>query len=234
MARLVSRSGRSRLTGLLILVLLASSVIALAAFYLFPRPTSPRPPAAASSSAAPSTSASRDDTAETAPTGCLGGQQRDPDMVLAAQRQAPHTAYGAVEVAAAVFRWGLRYPYPSQDEVRAVRPVLAPATASKQEADLARSYRGPYQPPTSQKLPDGTPYYVTTANGSWLIGTGSTTERVSVQVETHPVVDDAYSTSTVILQFDLRWIDGSWYLHNLARADAQALANGGTTFTSGC
>lgn len=236
MPRLIGRDGRLRIGLLLGALLATSSVLALAAFFLFPRPgaTPTAQPSAASGAAEPSSSEILEGSYDPAPTGCLGGQNRDTAMVLAAQKKAGHSVFGAIEVAAAVFRWGLRYPYPSTSEVKAIRPALAPGTATKQEADLLRSYSGGYRAPLSRGIAEGTPYYVTTANGAWLVSSSSTADRVTVQLEAHPVVDGAYSTSTVNLQVGMQWTSSAWHLRGFAVADGNALANGATSFTSGC
>ena len=57
---------------------------------------------------------------DTAPTGCLGGNARDANMLLVAQKAAPHTTNGAVEVAAALVRWTFRSPSFSTDEASEV------------------------------------------------------------------------------------------------------------------
>ena len=214
MPRLIGRDGRLRIGMLLAALFVGVAVLALAAFFLFPRPGAApaQPPAVASGGATPSETEIYNGSYDPAPTGCLGGQARDTAMVLAAQKAAGHSTFGAVEVAAAVFRWGLRYPYPSADSVRALRPVLAPQTAQKQEAAWLRSYAGPYRAPISEGVADGTPYYVTTANGAWLASAGSRTDHVDVQVEAHPVIDGAYRTSTVNLQVGLQWVNGSWHV----------------------
>ena len=238
MPRLIGRDGRLRIRLLLGGLLAAVAALALVAFFLFPRPgTTPRDVAspAVSGGAEPSSSEILEGSYDPAPTGCLGGQARDTAMVLATQKKAGHSTFGAVEVAASVFRWGLRYPYPAAAQIKAMRPVLAEKGATKQEAAWASEYASAgYRKPPGDSVPSGTPYYLTTANGMWVVDGSSTKDQVVVDVAAHYVIDDAYSVATSTLRVDLQWSERGWQVASLGRADARRLTSGGTSFTSGC
>lgn len=218
-----------------VVVILAVAVTA----YLAGRNSSPRPTAQGSSSS--SATASAQSTASgsagdvgAAPTGCLGGTARNDAMVLAAQRQAPRTAYGAVEVAAATFRWAIRSPEPSAVEVHRIAPLFMASKRSAAEAQLIADYAANPNP-SNGVVAGGQPFYLTTANGQWLVGSGGSSDSVAVSVQAYFVIDGVVSaTKSLTETFDLVWQSGAWRLQGLASGDASRLAAGGTQFTAGC
>ena len=241
MPRLIGRDGRLRVGLLLGAVLAASSVLALTAFFLFPRTNTapkaaPTAPAAASGGVAPSPSVIYEGGYDPAPTGCLGGQARDTAMVLATQKKAGHSTFGAVEVAASLFRWGYRYPHPKPEDVSVVRPVFDPRTASRLVANYQAAYfRGAYVQPLGGDVKTGTAYYLTTANGEWIAAEGASKDEVAVSVKAHYVLDGSYSVSrTGLTTFVMTWVSGAWHLNRLERTEGDAQFSGGTSFTSGC
>lgn len=221
------------LAAVAVVVILAVAVAA----YLAGRNSSPTPSAASTRTtlAAPTVSASTSaDTLAAAPTGCLGGAARDDTMVLAAQRQAPHTAYGAIEFAASVFRWGVRAPAPTDSEVRAAAAVFA---SGVREAAVQETLSNYHQHPNLSEgaVPDGTPFHLTTASGRWLTEPSSSTDHATVEVEAYFVINGAVSpTKSLTEAFDVVWETGGWHVASLKQADPQRLANGGTQFTGGC
>ena len=237
MPRLIGRDGRLRIGMLLAALLTGVAVLALAAFFLFPRPGAApaQSPAAASGGATPSETEIYNGSYDPAPTGCLGGQARDTAMVLAAQKKAGHSSFGAVEVAAAFYRWGYRYPYPSAGEVRALRPLFASEKANELQRQFISGYQRAYVPPPGGDVATGTPYYLTTANGVWSVADDSTSDRVVAAAQLHYVIGGSYSTTqTVSLTAVLVWQGSAWHLSSLRQSDPDRLSAGGTSFTSGC
>ena len=238
MPRLIGRDGRLRVGLLLGVFLAASSVLALAVFFLLPRPTTvPGSTAspAASGGAEPSSSEILEGSYDPAPTGCLGGQARDTAMVLATQKKAGHSTFGAVEVAASFFRWGYRYPYPSAAEVRNLQPLYASGAADTLQQQFIADYKRSYDPPPGGDVEAGTPYYLTSANGVWSVDSASTKDRIIASTQLHYVIDGSYSTTqTVSLTAVLDWQGSAWHLSSLKQSDPQRLTTGGTSFTSGC
>ena len=198
-------------------------------------PTSPDTQAAASTPALTSPSGTSDGDAAAPPSGCLGGQDRTVATVLAAQKQAGHTAFGAADLLATYFRWGFRYPYPSAADVAALAPMYSPSSAETLEKSATNSYRGPYRSPAGGQVPTGTPYYLSMASGLWTVAEGSTSQRVTVSVQGNYVIDDVFSpTKSAGVTATFLWQDNVWRVSSFDRANLEQLAAGGTTFTSGC
>lgn len=238
MARLTAPDGRSRIPLLIAVAVLVIAVIGGGAFLLGRNSN----PAAVSSTEAsepapsPTDSVIYEGSYDPAPTGCLGGEERTPQMVLTAQKKAGHSAFGAVEVAAAIFRWGYRYPYPNASEVRDLRPVFSAGRADALEKQFISSYeRSGYVAPPGGDVAAGTSYYLTTANGVWTISSDSTSDRVISSIQLHYVVNDSYSTSkTVAVTVVLQWSNARWRLADLRSTDPAQVTAGGTSFTTGC
>ncbi|GAA0989999.1 hypothetical protein [Subtercola frigoramans] len=203
--------------------------------------TTADPTTTASPSASPSATATTQPTQggsdgndDAAPTGCLGGANRDADMVLAAQKAAPHTTSGAVEVAAAFFRWAIRYPYPATDEADAMSATIMSANAPASFKDIAGAYAHGNDISGGQ-VPEGTDFYLSTVPGRWLVESSSTSDQITVDVSAAFVVADALSpTKSASEAFIMVWEDGGWKVDREQQADTAALAAGGTLFTAGC
>jgi hypothetical protein len=232
-ARRARRAGRNLLIALLVgALVIAAIVVAYVSGRSASTPsTGPTPaPAPAQSSAAAMSSAS----ADAAPTGCLGGQERNVTMLLTAQRKAPHSSFGAVEVAAAFLRWAYRYPYPSTKEADEVSDRLVSSEASEGFRDVAGSYRST-DDITGGQLPEKTAFYLSTATGSWLIDAQSTNERVTVEVNAPYVIKGEVSaTKSAAISATLVWGSTGWQLLSEQAPDTSALSAGGTQFTAGC
>jgi len=155
-------------------------------------------------------------------------------MVLSAQRQAPHSGFGAVDVAAAVFRWAIRSPEPTASDVHAVAPIFTASKRASAQQQLIADYQASPNP-SGGVVPDGQPFYLTTASGQWVLSPGATADRASVDVQAFFVIDGAVSpTKSLTETFNLVWQDGAWHLDGLAKGDAEKVAAGGTQFTAGC
>jgi hypothetical protein len=155
-------------------------------------------------------------------------------MLLAAQRSAPNTTYGAVEVAAAFYRWSYRFPAPSSADIHAVRAIFVPADAAKSAAALAADYERNSNP-SAGVVKDGTPFYLSTTTGRWIAQSGSASQEQTVSVQAPFVIDGVLSaTKSTTEAFKMRWTGGAWRLTGVAQSDPAKLAAGGTTFTAGC
>lgn len=239
--RMVTASGRSRwpyVIGAVILVAAIGGGIA----YSVTRPD-PEPIAGPTSSTptptptAPSgSSGSGDDEDDVAPTGCLGGLDRTPTMVLAAQADATHTTYGAVEVATAFYRWSWQYPHPAAADADAVSAGIMSSTANDSFRDLASSYVALADTDmTSGQIPANTPFHLSTTNGLWMVSEGSTADKVEVNLAEGYVVNGELSpTKGAVISLTMLWEDGAWHLESGGTPDQTQLANGGTRYTGGC
>lgn len=232
-ARRAARAGRNLLIALLIGVVI---IVAIVIAYVTGRNTgaTPAEPTSASVATVTATASGGSTDTDAAPTGCLGGSARNIGMLLAAQKSAPHSAYGAVEVATAFFRWAYRYPFPSTSESQAVaQEVIAPA-ASAAFKDVPGSYANAGDI-TGGQVSKGTPFHLSTTSGLWVIRSGSSSDRVTVDLNAAYVVDGAVSpTKTAAISATLVWTSGGWHVLSEQQPDTSALSAGGTQFTAGC
>lgn len=216
-----------RLLGGLIVV---AAIIAVATVYFGGR-ANPEPPGAV----ATPTSSSTADTPlaiDAAPTGCLGGQDRTAEMVLAAQQSAPHTTNGAIEVSTSFMRWIQRFPFPTPEEAGAVDDSLLAANSFT--ADLISYLAG--QPDLSGGIVEnGTTYYMSTVPGVWKLETANS-DRVEVTVGSAFVIDGALSptlrSSITVISV---WEDGKWKIADAnGTLTTQDLYAAGRPFLGGC
>jgi len=167
---------------------------------------------------------------DTAPTGCLGGNARDANMLLAAQKAAPHTTNGAVEVAAALVRWTFRSPSFSTDEASEVSQKVISSSASDEFKNLQ---------PTSNNsggvVADGTPFYLSTAQGVFYLestSSGAVTISIGAAYVINGAVSPQLRSSTTVAMV---WEDGGWKAKSgsITRT-TEELFRIGTAFTGGC
>ena len=231
-ARRATRAGRNLLIALLVGAVI---IVAIVAAYIAGRSSgapSAEPTSVPIATATATTNASG--TADAAPTGCLGGQARNNAMLLAAQKSAPHTTYGAVEVATAFYRWSYRFPVPTASDVQAARAVFVPRDSAESEASLLAGYRKNPNP-AHGAVPDATPFFVTAVGGRWTAQTGREAGEQLISIQGRYVIDGAVSaTKTATGAFEMRWVDGAWRVEDLAKGDSAKVAAGGTSFTAGC
>jgi hypothetical protein len=210
-----------------IVIVIAALIVTLVAFNL--QPHSPRMDA--SNTPTPTRT---QPAAAAAPTGCLGGPNRDATMLLAAQKAAPHTTTGAVEVAAALVRWTFRYPAFSQSEANQVSAAVISKSATPEFRDLAG---GAKSTPNNSGgvVPNGTPFYLSTAPGVWYLESSSK-NAVTVSIGAGYVVDGALSpelrSSTTV---EMVWEDGVWKAEGGSiKRTTEELFRIGLPFTGGC
>jgi hypothetical protein len=237
-----SRDGRNRLPlilGIGVLVLVAAGILAFALGRNSVVNAPIARPSESSSSLHPTPtkteiSAGSDDDTGPAPTGCLGGNPRDVNMLLDAQKSAPHTAFGAVEIAAAFARWSYQFPYPPAADSSEVSAAVIASNATSANKDLAGGYLRAGDI-TNGNVPANTPFFFSTTNGLWDISSESSSDDITVTVNGSYVINGVLSpTKTAASAFELVWQGGSWRILTAVQPDVQRLAAGGTTFTGGC
>ena len=188
-------------------------------------------PGGSRSTALPTATSLATPSADAAPTGCLGGAERDASMVLAAQAAAPHTSNGAVEFATAFVRWIQRYPYPSSDEAQQLQTVLADDAFTD---DLASYLAG--EPDLSGGIVErGTDYYMNTVPGVWNLESVAD-DDVTVSIGSGYVIDGVLSsTLRSSITITTHWNGSAWTIADAdgTRTPAE-LYEIGTPFTEGC
>lgn len=155
-------------------------------------------------------------------------------MLLDAQATATHTSFGAVEVAAAFFRWTYQFPHPTSAEIQAAREVFAPSGAAAAERNLKAEYeRNPN--PSNGAVPRDNVFHLTTVGARWLVQDGAIEGQQRVSILAPFVINDSVSpTKTASEAFDMQLISGRWRVISLAESNPSQLAAGGTAFTAGC
>lgn len=240
--RMYSASGRSRwpiVIGAVVVVVAVGGGIVYATSRGDTTPTATRTTSSASSTPAPittgGTSGAGDDENAEAPTGCLGGQDRTAAMVLATQKSAGHSSYGAVEVATSFYRWLWQYPYPSVTDSNTVSKNIMASSSPVGYRDLAGAYAKAGNEPAKGVVPAGTPFFVSTTNGVWMVTQQSTPNRVYVEFAMGYVINGALSpTQTTVSGFIMDWENGAWRIEKSLVPNQTILANGGTRYTGGC
>ena len=187
-------------------------------------------PTAGSSSAPASPSATNGPTG--IPTGCLGGETRDSQMLIRAVDQAGHDSDGAVEVAASFVRWIQRFPYPTADEALDVGESVL---ATESFTDDLSQYLAAEPDLSGGIVSTGETYWMSTVPGVWHIES-ATADRLEVTVGTGFVIDGALSpTLRSSITITLVWEQDGW---KVAEADGtrttEELYSIGERFEGGC
>jgi hypothetical protein len=237
--RMTTASGRSRWPLVIVGVVLILGVSGVIAFTMAQPPSEPL---TAPTSSAPSATMSPPPTDggsgmedDVAPTGCLGGPDRNANMVLSAQEAAKHSTYGAVEVATAFYRWLWQSPYPAASEGDAVSARVIASTAVAGWKDLSAQYTAAGDDLTKGIVAPGTPFHVSTTNGLWRVTEDSNSDRVNVELAVGYVVNGELSPTKVAgIGLVMLWEDGEWHVESGSLVDETKLANGGNRYTGGC
>ncbi len=218
----------------------AALVIGGVVLYGQAAPTNTPAPASSSSvtpapEASGAASGAGDDDPGVAPTGCLGGLDRNSTMFLSAQKEAPHTTYGAVEVATAFYRFIWQTPFPQPGELASVSDsIISSSAASSSFKDLAGSYAS-VPDITGGVVPRGSQFHLSTTNWLWAFSPDSTSDNVVVHIATGYVIDGALSPTKVAgIGFQMTWSDGAWHVVAGALLDQTLITSGGVRFTGGC
>ncbi|ROS47927.1 hypothetical protein [Frigoribacterium sp. PhB24] len=194
-------------------------------------------PASTAPTAAPTgdTSGAGDNEDDVPPTGCLGGQERNADMVLTAQSEAKHSTYGAVEVATAFYRFLWQYPYPADAEANAVTDNLMSSSSPASFRDLPAAYEAAGDNMAAGTVDAGAPFHISTTNGLWRVLEESTGDRVFVELAEGYVVDGALSPAlSTVAGYIMVWEDDAWHIEQGLTPDQDKLAAGGNRYTGGC
>ncbi|TFD91563.1 hypothetical protein E3T61_08860 [Cryobacterium lactosi] len=239
--RMVTASGRSRwplVIGGGLLVLAIGGGIAYTATQPATEPATTPTPSVPTATPTPTAtggaSGSGDNEDDVAPTGCLGGLDRDVNMVLSAQKAAKHSAYGAVEVATAFYRFVWQSPYPASADAIAVSDAIMSTGTPESYRDLAGTYAST-DDLTNGEVEPGAPFHLSTTNGLWLVGENSKADRVTVNIAAGYVVNGELSPTKVTAQaFVMVWEDGAWHVAEGEQPDAEKLTAGGNRYTGGC
>lgn len=211
--------------GLIAVVALAAIIMAVA---LATRVTTdPEPVPSSSRPTSPSS-----EPADSLPTGCLGGEERDAAMLTQTVEAAAHTSNGAVEVAASFVRWLQRFPYPADDEVIAVNDGVL---ATQSFTDDLASYLSARPDLSGGIVAEGTTYWMSTVPGVWHIESSSGDEVV-VTIGTAFVVDGGLSpTLRSSITVTVRWEDDGWRVANAdGTRTTEDLYAIGRPFAEGC
>jgi hypothetical protein len=217
---------RSRLPWILLTVAIVIGLVIAAVAYFGNHSAAPTSEPSSSTSASPSV------VSDPAPTGCLGGEGRTASMVVSAQKAAPHTTNGAVEMAAAFTRWIQRYPYPTaSDAERIEKGVLT----KKSFTDDLPSYLAAQPDLSGGIVARGTTYYMSTIPGVWHLESAAA-DQVVASIGTGYVIDGALSTTLrSSITVTLAWQDGRWKVADAnGTRTTQDLYAVGTPFTGGC
>lgn len=167
-----------------------------------------------------------------APTGCLGGADRNASMVTTAVGAADRSTTGGIEVATAFMRWLNQFPYPSPADARTVQEIGVSDRAETQ--DLVAFFA--HQPNLSGGLvPDNTPYFLSTVPGVYYVESSSD-DQVVVSVGSGLVVNSEMSpTLKGSITVTVVWEGDSWkFVRSHGTRTTQDLFAMGRPFTSGC
>ena len=235
--RMYTKAGRSRwphVIGAAVVVVAVTGGVVYSVTQPNGEPTAVASSTPSTSAPAGGSSGAGDDEEGVAPTGCLGGQDRNAEMVLAAQKSAKHTSYGAVEVAASIYRWMWQSPYPAEAEANAVSAGIMAKSANDSFKNLAASYSAAPDM-TGGQVAEGTPYHLSTTNGLWSITEGSDGDQVEVNLAAGYVINGELSSSkAAVISMTMIWEADSWHLLSGGTPDQDKLAAGGNRFTGGC
>ena len=193
------------------------------------------PTLSATAPAVGGSSEASDHAGDVAPTGCLGGQDRNIEMALGAQAAARHTTYGAVEVATSFYRFYWQYPYAPAAELDDVSGALMSAAAPESFKQLSASFEATGDNPTQGVVSAGVPFHMSTTNGLWRVSEESTADRVVVSLAAGYVIDGALSPNEAgVAGFVMVWENDAWRIDSGISPNQDLLAAGGTRYTGGC
>lgn len=238
--RMYTKAGRSRwpyVIGAVVVVIAVAGGVIYSVSQPSGQPTaSSEPTPSASEPSTGGSSGAGDNEDGVAPTGCLGGQDRNAEMVLAAQKEAKHTTYGAVEMATSFYRWTWQYPNPPTVESDVISERVLASTANDDWKDVAAQYESDaWNRLVAEYKARGGAFHTSSTNGLWRVTEDSTTDRVNVELALGYVVDGELSpTRSTGIGLVLVWQNEAWHVEGGTPLDQDKLAAGGTRFTGGC
>jgi len=163
------------------------------------------------------------------PTGCLVPGQ-DTQMLLEAQKQAPHTTTGAVEFAAALLRWSYQHPNTSMNDAEIAQYSII---AGGSRVDVVGALKD--NPNASNGLvPNDTDYHLSTVISRYLMESYTDAEA-TVTVNGVVYVNGAINPQLVLgTTYTLTWEQDAWRLSTVSTTEPGRLAVAGKPFTAGC
>ena len=203
-------------------VLVVAIVAAVASWYAL-RPATPAPQAAPTATSAPS------DPGTGLANGCLAGPGKTVKELIAAQKTAPKTTLGAVELAASFARWYAQYPWPSPADAKAASSAFAATDASPTIKDLPARYA------SRPKQPAGEIAGISLVKGRYFIKSADA-DSASVVIGSKSVENGVESATFAFSQtFSMMWEGGVWKVADISYTmDPQDLFDQGTPFAGGC
>ena len=220
------RRSRAWAVGALLVVVLVAAVVIVLRLYA-PGPDRDAVEGAAPSPGAPPTPV---EAAETAVSGCLGGETRDAAMVQAAQQSAGHDETGAVEVSTAFVRWLNQYPYPGDAE----QVQQSAMSAQAPTRDLVGFFAT--EPDLSGGLVAANePYWLSTVTGVYVVESAEP-DAVTASIGTALVRDGELSpTLKGSITVTVAWEDGRWvFVRSEGTRTTEDLFAIGAPFSGGC
>lgn len=198
----------------------------------WPRGAAPPEPTPSPSSQPPTPAPTTEPTeprADPLPTGCLGGPGLDAAMLLTTLDRAPHTANGAVEVAASWRRFVSQYPYPSAEDIAA-----AERAAESPDGETVSDFYAAEPDVWGDTAPEGTPMYYSSANGEYFVESyDGDTARIALVL--HIVVDGAVVMPVAASGTTLAWNGEHWVVTGAYVPDPPAeLQQRSAPFSGGC
>lgn len=161
--------------------------------------------------------------------GCLAGPGKSVEALIAAQKVAPHTTLGAVELAASFVRWYAQYPWPSAKDATAASTAFAAPNASPTIKDLSGFYSS-----RATQTASGTGG-ISMVKGKYFIQSGSP-DLATIVIGGKGIEDGVESpTRAYSVTVSLVWDAEKWKIvdaHNTM--DVQELFDQGTPFAGGC
>lgn len=200
--------------------------VSISAWYAF-RPAAPTVPHTTSASpivAGPGTGLAN---------GCLAGPGKSVEALVAAQKAAPHTTLGAVELAASFDRWATQFPWPSAKDAKAASSAFAATTVSPLVSDLPAYFSSrPTQPnPNNTGETAGVSY----ATGRYFIDSATPSKAIVVLGSKVVKNGEVSATKARSVTFSLVWESGAWKVADMTYTmDVQELFDQGTPFAGGC
>ncbi|WP_147915196.1 hypothetical protein [Ruania zhangjianzhongii] len=159
--------------------------------------------------------------------GCLGGPDRTPEMVLAAQEQADVASdEEGVAFAASLMRWFWQEPWAEPTDAQ--RTAIVAEHADSSIPELFESAADSVDADTSR--------WVSTSGALWYVES-STADELVVSLALLPVIDGELATdSRIQATLTLTRSDGvwRWSAFEAQMRDYEDMESIGTAFTSGC
>lgn len=199
-------------------------IVGVSIWYQSRQPEATPAPAPVATSSSPATSAVGD-----SPNGCLAGTTNETETLLSAQANTPQTEAGAVSVAAAIFRWGLQYPRPTEAEGIEVAEAAVASNSSGTLTKMAENFASP------QPVEGVTSFRLSFADGRYLVREKSDKE-MDVVLGASQVLNGRQVDEKTASVFTMVWEDDRWKIRSDSSEgiNLENLYKIGATFAGGC